>query len=222
MNERRPPSCYKRSVRPYVLLFVLLSAVYHSNLRPVASGDSLPASLIPLSIVLDGSIALDRFGPYVSEHVWYSSAVLHKTGRHWYSAYPIAGPALATPLYLPIAFMPGIGKQPPGTLIAIARVAEKVVAVVLAAAAAIALLFLLRRLTSDRSAWMLTLVFARGTGNWSTQAKLYGNIPLGNWRSLAACTRSSDGARLIPNHAGIRSVELSPRVLWPSAHQTWR
>src|SRR5579863_4798672 len=100
MHSRRARSGYKRAVRPYILLFLLLSAVYHSNLRPVASGDSLPASLVPFSIVLDGSITLDRFGPYVSEHVWYASAVLHNTGRHWYSVYPIAGPVLVTPLYL--------------------------------------------------------------------------------------------------------------------------
>lgn len=171
MNERRTLTCHKPALRQYVLLFVFLSAVYHSNLRPVASGDSLPASLIPFSILLDGSITLDRFGPYMNEHVWYSSFVLHKTGRHWYSFYPIAGPVLATPLYLPIAFVPWIGQQPPGTLISIARVAEKVVAVALAAAAAIFLLLLLRRLTSDRTAWMLTLLFALGTGNWSTSSQ---------------------------------------------------
>ena len=55
----------------YVILFALLCVVYHSNLRPVASGDSLPASLIPFSVILDKSISLDRFGPYISEHVWY-------------------------------------------------------------------------------------------------------------------------------------------------------
>ncbi len=171
MNERRARSCHKLAVRQCVLLFVLLSAVYHSNLRPIASGDSLPASLIPFSILLDGSIALDRFGPYMSQHVRYASAVLHKTGGHWYSAYPIAGPVLATPLYLPIAFVPWLGRQPPGTLISIARVAEKVVAVALAAAAAISLLVLLHRLTSGRTAWMLTLLFALGTANWSTSSQ---------------------------------------------------
>src|ERR1700674_4279934 len=119
MHSRWARSGQKRAIRPYVLLFVLLSVVYHSNLRPVASGDSLPASLIPFSILLDGSITLDRFGPYVSEHIWYSAAVLRKTGRHWYSVYPIVGPALVTPLYLPIALVPWVRKQPPGTLIAI-------------------------------------------------------------------------------------------------------
>jgi hypothetical protein len=145
--------------------------VYHSNLRPVASGDSLGPSLVPFSILLDGSITLDRFGPYIHEHVWYGSVVLHKTGQHWYSFYPITGPALVSPLYLPIAFVPWVRQQPPGTLISVARVAEKVVAVALAAAAAVFLLLLLRRVTSDRIAWILTLLFALGTGNWSTSSQ---------------------------------------------------
>ena len=160
-----------RALRPYILLFVFLSAVYHSNLRPIASGDSLSASLIPFCILLDGSITLDRFAPYINEHVWYRSAVLRQTGGHWYSIYPITGPALATPLYLPVVFVPWIAKQPPGTMIAIARVVEKVTSVAFAAGAAIALLFLLRRLTSERWAWILTLVFALGTGSWSTSSQ---------------------------------------------------
>jgi len=171
MNARPARPRLKPSVRTYVLLFVVLSAVYHSSLRPIASGDSLPASLIPFSILLDGSITLDRFGPYISEHVWYGSEVVHKTGGHWYSIYPIAGPALVTPLYFPVAFAPWIRQQPPGSLIAIARIAEKVVAVALAAGAAIFLLLLLRRLTSGRTAWMLTLLFALGTANWSTASQ---------------------------------------------------
>jgi len=41
----------------------------------------------------------------------------------------------------------------------------------LAAAAAISLLVLLHRLTSGRTAWMLTLLFALGTANWSTSSQ---------------------------------------------------
>jgi hypothetical protein len=160
-----------KAARPYILLFVFLSVVYHSNLRPIASGDSLSASLIPFSIVLDRSITLDRFAPYITTHIWYGPVVLHKAGGHWYSIYPITGPALAAPLYLPAAFVPWISKLPPGTVIAIARIVEKVTAVAFAAAAAIFLLFLLRRLTSERWAWILALVFALGTGNWSTSSQ---------------------------------------------------
>ncbi|MEO5924184.1 MAG: hypothetical protein ABIR70_10185 [Bryobacteraceae bacterium] len=158
-------------MRGSLVLFAFLSVVYHSNLRPVASGDSLPAALLPLSVVMDRSITLDRFGPYVSEQIWYGPFVLHHADGHWYSTYPIAGPLLATPLYLPIAVIPKLGERPPGTLVSMARILEKFAAVFWAAGAAVALLFLLRRLTTERAAWMLTLVFALGTANWSTSSQ---------------------------------------------------
>jgi len=157
--------------RPYFLLFVLLSVVYHSNLRPVAAGDSFPGSLIPFSLLLDGSLTLDRFAPWMEEHFAYSSRVVRKAGGHWYSWYPIAGPVLAAPLYLPVAVVPWTRHQSPGTLISLARILEKVTAVTLAAASAVVLLCLLRRFTSARAAWLLTLVFALGTGNWSTSSQ---------------------------------------------------
>lgn len=185
-DGRKAAAYEKRAVRPYILLFVLLTVVYHSNLRPIASGDSLPASLLPFSVLLDGSIRLDRFGPYVREHVWYGAAVIQKTRGHWYSGYPIAGPVLATPLYLPVVLVPGIRQQSPATLLAIARIAEKVVAAALAAAAALALLGLLRRIVSGRAAWFLTLVFAFGTSNWSASSQAlwqhtFGGLAIIGW-----------------------------------------
>lgn len=182
-NGRESVKRLQASIRGYILLFVFLSCLYHSNLRPIASGDSLPASLIPFSILLDGSVTLDRFGPYVREHIPSQSRVLRRNGAHYYSVYPIAGPVLTTPLYLPVALVPWFGRQSPATLIAVARIAEKFVAVALAAATALALLVLLRRLTSGRAAWMLTLVFALGTANWSTASQalfqhVYGQLAI--------------------------------------------
>jgi len=159
-----------RGLRSYVLLFVFLSVLYHSNLRPIASGDSLPASLIPFSVLLDGSVRLDRFGPYLDEHVAYESSVIQKSGGHWYSWYPIAGPVIATPLYLPIVSVPLVRQLSAGSLVAFARMFEKVIAVALAAGSALALLFLLQRIAPGM-AWPLTALFAIGTGNWSTSSQ---------------------------------------------------
>jgi hypothetical protein len=200
ITERATPSLRKGGPRSYILLFLLLTAVYNSNLRPIASADSLPGSLIPFSVLLDGSIRLDRFGPYVREHVWYGSWIVVKTSGHWYSGYPIAGPILATPLYLPLAFVPGVGRQSPATLIAIARIAEKVVAAALAAATALPLLFLLRRIVSRRAAWFLTLIFAFGTGNWSTSSQAlwqhtFGGLAIVGWLYSVERLRSPDDRR---------------------------
>jgi hypothetical protein len=156
--------------RPYVLLFLALSVVYHANFRPVDSSDSLPASLIPLSVVLDHSISLDRFVPWLRGHVWYTSAVVHKAHGHFFSSYPIGGPLLVSPLYLPVALF-GLGGWDPGALVVFARIAEKFAAAAIAAFSAVLLLLLLKRVTSVGWAWCLTLVYALATETWSISSQ---------------------------------------------------
>lgn len=136
----------------------------------MAAGDSLPSALIPFSIVLDGSVSLDRFAPALQK-VPYAGGVIRKSGSHWYSMYPVAGPLLTTPLYLPLAMVPAIRRMPAATLISVSRIAEKFTAVIWAAATALLLLALLRRLVTEVSALFLTLIFALGTGNWATASQ---------------------------------------------------
>jgi hypothetical protein len=158
-----------RRARPYALLFLALTAIYHSNLRPIAAGDSLPAALIPFSVMLDHSITLDRFGSWFQDHATYGLA--QRSRGHWYSIYPIAGPVLASPLYLPAVVIPALSRLPPESLIMSARIAEKFTAVTLAAASAVWMLALLSRLAPARWAWVLTWVFALGTATWSISSQ---------------------------------------------------
>lgn len=157
--------------RNYIFLFLLLTAVYHSNFRPIPSGDTLGAALVPFSLLLDGSPALNRFAPYMLQEIQYGPHILRRAGGNWHSTYPIAGPVAATPLYLPALLVPQLGELPPATLIALARVAEKAVAALLATLTALVMLALLSRVTNSRSAFQLTLVFALGTANWSTNSQ---------------------------------------------------
>ncbi len=154
-------------VRQSVLLFLGLSIVYHSNLRPIPSGDSLCTSLLPLSILLDHSVLLDRFGPWLFSHVPYTPEVIRFRDGHYYSGYPIAGAVFVTPLYLPFLAVPGLRDWDPGFLVALARILEKIVATAIAAFSAVVMLALLKRLTSARWAWRLTLVYALATATWS-------------------------------------------------------
>lgn len=158
-------------MKRYWLFFALLSVIYHSNLRPISSADSMGTALVPFAMMLDGSLRLDRFGSFVDAQPEDRYAVVRAPDGHWYSSYPIAGAVLATPLYFPVALIPALRRLPASTLVAIARIAEKFVAVIFAAASAVALLILLRRITTPRIAWILTLIFALATGNWSTSSQ---------------------------------------------------
>jgi hypothetical protein len=156
-----------RTARPYVLLFAGLTVLYHSNLRPIPSGDSLCTSLLPLSILLDHSVLLDRFAPWLFANVPYTREVIRTIGGHSYSGYPIWNGVFVTPLYLPLLLVPGLRNWDPGALLALARISEKFVAVAIAASSALVMLALLKRLTSEIWAWRLTLVYAVATGTWS-------------------------------------------------------
>src|SRR5262249_49750260 len=60
---------------------------------------------------------------------------------------------------------------PPETLIAIARIMEKVMAVLLAAGAAVWMVLLLERMVAGGGAWGLTLVFALCTPIWAISSQ---------------------------------------------------
>jgi len=156
-----------RAARSYVWLFVVLSVLYHSNLRPIPSGDSLCTSLLPFSILLDHTVKLDRFAPWLFANVPYTREVIRTLGGHYYSGYPIWNGVFVTPLYTPLLLIPRLREWDPGALVALARISEKFAASAIAAGSALVMLALLKRLTSTRWAWMLTLVYAIATATWS-------------------------------------------------------
>lgn len=156
---------------PSLLLFIVLWVVYNSNLRPIAAGDSLPTSLIPISVLFDHAVNLDRFGPWLGDNVPYSRRIVKFSRGHYYSRYPIGGALLATPLYLPLLLAPGLKHWDPGSLVGLARILEKLAASTIAALSAVLLLALLKRLTSEKWAWWLTLVYALATATWSNSSQ---------------------------------------------------
>jgi hypothetical protein len=91
----------RRGVRVLLVWLVLPFVVYVSH-RGGVSNDSVPASLIPVTLVLDGTVLLDRFA--AEEHRASPAAYwLVETPRGTASYYPIATGVLATPiLALPI------------------------------------------------------------------------------------------------------------------------
>src|ERR1700683_167728 len=112
-------------LRPYVLLFLALSVVYHANVRPVDCGDALPGSLVPFAIYLDHTVSLDRFGPWMHTHVHHAGGIVHASHGHYFSLYPIGGALLVSPLYFPLAFLGRLRDWDPGSLVMLARIAGK-------------------------------------------------------------------------------------------------
>jgi hypothetical protein len=158
-------------LRRQASLFAIAFFVYNLNLRPIPSGDTAPAALVPLSLVSAHTITLDRFAEWYGAErhmnaVWFTRAA----DGHYYSSFPIALPLLITPLYAPLAAL-DIRQMPIDRVLLLARITEKVSASLIAALSVVAFLALAGKLADAKSTWMLTVVYAFGSPTWSISSQ---------------------------------------------------
>src|SRR6516162_10152928 len=86
-----------------VLLLLVLTGVYCSNLRLIATGDSFPTALAALSLVIDHSLTLDRMASWVLKNVEFSHNLVVSRHDHYHNLYPVGQSLLAAPLIAPAA-----------------------------------------------------------------------------------------------------------------------
>src|SRR5260370_461478 len=76
---------------------------YVSNFKDLSSRDSVPAALIPVALILDGTVMLDRFAAEESARFSKDPYWLDDAPRGTASVSPIMTGILATPFYaLPV------------------------------------------------------------------------------------------------------------------------
>ena len=97
--------------------------------------------------------------------------MVHASHGHYFSRYPIGAALFVTPLYLPLAFAGRLRDWDPGSLVMLARIGGEFAATAIAALSAVVLLLLLKRITTARWAWLLTLLYALGTETWSISSQ---------------------------------------------------
>src|SRR5271165_3857888 len=72
--------------------------IYLSNFRTKGSGDTVPASLLPITLLTEGSIYFDSYAQHYEKNgnpVYF----FHHTRGRTVSSYPLATGFLATPIY---------------------------------------------------------------------------------------------------------------------------
>src|SRR6516165_5650271 len=80
--------------------FLVISlVVYLSNWRTINAGDTQPASLLPIALMLHGSIDLSMFEQHYRNDPTNSAFFMH-TERGYFSRYPLASGILAVPVYV--------------------------------------------------------------------------------------------------------------------------
>jgi hypothetical protein len=150
--------------RTAVLLGLLVLLVYNANLREVSSQDTMPARLLPVALIQEGSLTLDMFfrdhPPGAPLPYW-----VQRANGHYVSGYPLLPALLALPVYLvPIRLLGGDSW-------ALISVLAKLTASSIAALSVVLVYLALARLQRDSVALAIAMVYALGTSTWSVSSQ---------------------------------------------------
>ncbi len=185
------------------VLFCIALTVYLANGRTIAAGDSVPAKLLPQSILRHGNFYLDEFPEYYSGPLpWY----LRHVNGHYVSDYPVGAAIFALPFYVPSVVF-GVPRQS-----RIFAELEKISAATIVALSAALIYLAAARLSSPGMAALIAIVYAFGTSSLSVSAQAlwqHGPAQLALSAALYCLLR----AREEPRWAGIAAFPLAAEVI---------
>ena len=146
-----------------LLLFSFLLIVYNINFRIIATGDSIGASVLPLSLIRELNFNLDEFSFLYKDNVPY---YLTRSKGHIYHNYSVITPLLATPIY----FLPTLWgiTDSPDKIFHLAKVSASVLA---SLSAIFFYLSLIRMQVNKGFAIFLTLSYIVATSTWTISSQ---------------------------------------------------
>jgi tetratricopeptide (TPR) repeat protein len=150
-----------------ILVFLLFFAVYNTVTSLRMSGDTLPAQLIPFSLLKDHTIYLDSFVTSFNNQE-NAYAFVHVNG-HFVSLFPIVTPILILPLYFISYTFIALFSIPIDFFVfgPMARTA----AACIAALAGMVIYKISREIFSKKIALFVAFIFAFATGTWSISSQ---------------------------------------------------
>jgi len=155
-------------------IFLFFFVVYNLNFRNISSGDNIPASVIPFAILNSGTPYLENFIPCF-EMGYQTTYFLLNSHNHLISFFPIVTPLLITPLYvipyLVLKFYGGGFSVYDPNLYLIIAIMEKISASIIASLACIFIFLIIKKMFSDKIAWISTITFGLATNTWSTSSQ---------------------------------------------------
>lgn len=147
--------------------------VYLTSLRCSPSWDTIPARLLPFSVLREGNLDLNEFRWLESSEGMPYFLQRTRDGK-LVSKYPVAAPLLATPVALPaLWWLRHHGVSDTDVRFRLATVVVERVAAALIVAASVGLLFLAlcSVTTSTTVAAAMTLAYGLGSNTWSTSSQ---------------------------------------------------
>lgn len=154
-------------------LFITTYIIYNLNLRPIGSGDTLPATLLPFSILFNHNLYLDQFSNYLIET--YSPYFIIEVKGHYLSSYPIVTPLLITPIYIILYILLSIFHYPidlsvPGFAI-IVYAMGKLSASLIASLSVVFIFLSIKELLDRKVALICALIYAFATNTWTISSQ---------------------------------------------------
>ena len=145
-----------------------------ANGRTIGAGDTVPASLLPFSILENHNLYFDQFVPYYSlnsESIWFFNEI----NGHFLSSYPIVTPILITPIYAILFLFLKLGDYSidlfrPEFLL-IVHIMEKLSASLIASISVIFVYLSLKELVQKKTAAFTAIIFAFATNTWAISSQ---------------------------------------------------
>jgi len=157
-----------RTRRAALIVATLAFAVYLSNLRQMRSGDTIPARLLPFSVLRERDLDLDEFAWLRSPDLPPPYFLTRDGAGHWRSKYPVATPLVAAPLAWPFVWWVrahGIDDQDARFRL-LTVVFERVAAALFGAVSVALVLLAAREVAPIRWAVAAAVFYAFGTSTW--------------------------------------------------------
>ena len=138
----------------------------------MGASDSIPARLLPFSIVREGNLDLDEF-TWLRPHNSHPYFLRPGLSGHEFSVYPVLTPVVLSPLYLPVVAWLAAHHIPDDDVrFRLATVVMERISAALLSGLSVTLLYLaLCTLTSSRLALAIALVYAFGTSTWAISSQ---------------------------------------------------
>jgi len=222
-------------------LLLLLFVIYNSNFRTIRWNDTLPARLLPFSLLLDHSLYLDQWvRPLLARRPDVNQLYfVRESHGHWMSSYPIILPIFVTPLYILPAWW--LSRQSPplypysNYFGLIADTMEKLSASLIAAISGAVLFLAFRRIASRKVSLVVALIYGLASNTWAISSQAlwrHGLTELSFAFLLWALFRAPDSPNAL-SWAGLaltgaaankplEGVLVVAFVLYFVAHRQWR
>jgi hypothetical protein len=169
------PSLRRHGWKSTLLLGLGLVTVYLANGRDAGTYDTVPTTMMVLTLARGEGVYLDRFRPILHDKNRILPVFVTGWREHIVSRYPVAPAVLVQPLAIPQVmlmdrFQPGWDRTPPAALRACKSIAHVSMAIVMSLVAIILYRFLIR-LGLARVALAVTLAAALGSNLWSVASQ---------------------------------------------------